>query len=216
MRSDDPHVKVEAIAFDLLTALLDSWTLWNRAAGNDVDGRRWRNEYLRMTYAAGDYRAYDSLVRESAAVAGVRSDAADHLFEGWGTMEPWPEVPDVLASLGLSYRIAVVTNCSSVLAERAVHCLGVTPHVIVAAERAGAYKPDPRPYRLALSELRAPAERVLFVAGSPFDIPGAGGVGMPVAWHNRLRLARPAGVAAPRYELATLDALQRLVRDPAT
>ncbi len=61
MRSDDPQVKVEAIAFDLLTALLDSWTLWNRAAGNDVDGRRWRNEYLRMTYAAGDYRAFPHL-----------------------------------------------------------------------------------------------------------------------------------------------------------
>ena len=38
--------KYDAILFDLLTALLDSWTVWNRAAGSDELGRKWRAEYL--------------------------------------------------------------------------------------------------------------------------------------------------------------------------
>src|ERR1700752_2688663 len=39
-----------AVLFDLLTALLDSWTTWNAAAGSEPRGRAWRAEYLRMTY----------------------------------------------------------------------------------------------------------------------------------------------------------------------
>ena len=31
--------------------------------------------------------------------------------------------------------------------------------------------------------------RVLFVAGSASDVPGAAGVGMDVVWHNRAKLA---------------------------
>lgn len=35
-----------AVLFDLLTALLDSWTVWNTAAGSEAAGRAWRAEYL--------------------------------------------------------------------------------------------------------------------------------------------------------------------------
>ena len=48
--SPDPHPRYpKAVLFDLLTALLDSWTLWNRSAGSEQAGRAWRAEYLRLT-----------------------------------------------------------------------------------------------------------------------------------------------------------------------
>ena len=207
-----PRVAVDAILFDLLTALLDSWTLWNVAAGNAADGRRWRQQYLEITYAAGAYRPYDALVTESASAAGLAPEVARVLLDRWDQMEAWPEVGSVLGCLGASVRLGVVTNCSNALAERAVRRLGCTVDVVVAAERAGAYKPDPRPYRLAIAELGLPPSRVLFVAGSPYDIPGAGGVGMPVVWHNRLRLTRPVGIDEPLAEISTLEQLPLLVR----
>ena len=74
-----------------------------------------------------------------------------------------------------------------------VAALGSPFAVVVSAERAGAYKPDPRPYQLALDELGLPAERVLFVAGSSHDVVGAVGMGMPVVWVNRLGLPTPPG-----------------------
>jgi FMN phosphatase YigB (HAD superfamily) len=78
--------------------------------------------------------------------------------------------------------------------------------VVVTAESAGAYKPRPEPYRLALDALGLPADRVLFVAGSRYDIPGAGGVGMPVWWHNRIGM--PLGdLPAPLAEHRTLTPL---------
>ena len=74
--------------------------------------------------------------------------------------------------------------------------LGDVMNVVVSAERAGAYKPDPRPYRLALDELGVEAGRVLFVAGSPGDIIGATGLGMPVFWHNRFGLVNDVAAAS--------------------
>lgn len=61
----------DAVLFDLLTALLDSWTLWNAVAGNEQAGRRWRAEYLRITYATGRYWPYEELVGNAAEAIGL-------------------------------------------------------------------------------------------------------------------------------------------------
>jgi 2-haloacid dehalogenase len=54
------EARPKAVLFDLLTALMDSWTLWDSIAENLEDGRRWRAEYLKITYAEGRYRALRS------------------------------------------------------------------------------------------------------------------------------------------------------------
>ncbi|HTE70269.1 MAG TPA: haloacid dehalogenase, partial [Actinomycetes bacterium] len=45
-----------AVLFDLLTGLLDSWSLWDAVARDEGTGRRWRTAYLRRMYAVGRYR----------------------------------------------------------------------------------------------------------------------------------------------------------------
>src|SRR5687768_1235320 len=55
-----------AVLFDLLTGLLDSWSLWDAVARDEGIGRRWRTAYLRRMYAAGRYRPYQELVAEAA------------------------------------------------------------------------------------------------------------------------------------------------------
>jgi 2-haloacid dehalogenase len=42
-------MKYDAVVFDLLTALIDSWTLWNKVAGSADDGMKWRRRYLEIT-----------------------------------------------------------------------------------------------------------------------------------------------------------------------
>jgi len=68
--SPRPERTFDAILFDLLTALLDSWTLWNIVAGSPENGRKWRVAYLRRTYETGAYRRYETLVAEAAAEVG--------------------------------------------------------------------------------------------------------------------------------------------------
>lgn len=189
-----PPFDVEAVCFDLLTALLDSWTLWDTVAadgGYPGQGRRWRDAYLGLTSTAGDYRPYERIIAEAAREAGLPDELAGRLLACWRTVRPWPEVPAMLRTLRLP--LAVATNCSEALARDAVAAVGHPFVVVATAERAGAYKPDPRPYRLALAELGLPPEQVLFVAGSPFDVGGALRAGMPVVWANRLGLSLPPG-----------------------
>jgi 2-haloacid dehalogenase len=115
----------------------------------------------------------------------------------WDDLRPWPEASQVLASLG-RYKMGVVTNCSEVLGHRAAKQVGIPFPVVVSAERAVAYKPNPEPYRLALMELDLPPERVLYVAGSPYDIAGASEIGLKVFWHNRAGLAAPGDFRASK------------------
>ncbi len=201
-----------AVLFDLLTALIDSWTLWDAVAGSGADssradGRRWRSAYLRMTYAAGRYRRYEDLVCEAAVEVGLPGDLADHLAARYAELAPWPEVPAVLAALRGAVPLGIVTNCSEALGRVAAACTGSAFATIVTAERAGFYKPDPRPYRLALDELGVAAEDCLFVAGSAYDLFGAAAVGLPVFWHDRIGMAMPPEAPPPRWHERTLHSL---------
>ena len=197
----------DAVIFDLLTALIDSWTLWNALAGSAEDGLKWRRRYLEITYGCGAYRPYESLVREAARDVGLPQTVGDELERRWDELAPWPEARAVLAKLPAP--LAVATNCSVRLGERAAARVGVPFKVVVTAESAGFYKPRPEPYRAVLAALGTAPERTLFVAGSAADVPGAKGVGMAVYWHNRIGLP-PRDEGKPDYLEATLDKLAHL------
>jgi 2-haloacid dehalogenase len=191
--------RFDAVAFDLLTALLDSWSLYTRVAGDEALGRTWRLASLRRVTAQGSYRSYEEILAEAAAEAGVPVKQRDELVARWGELKPWPETPSVLQQLS-GQRLALVTNCSQRLAEIAAAATGGRFELVMSAERSGAYKADPRAYQAALDSLRLPASRVLFVAGSAHDVPGASRVGMPVYWANRQRLPVPDGSPPPLFD----------------
>jgi len=203
---DSAAGRFEAIAFDLLTALIDSWSLYARVTGTEEMGRAWRLASLRRVTSQGSYRSYEEILLDAAADAGVPAEKRDELVARWGELKPWPEAPGVLEALA-GRRLAIVTNCSQRLADIAAGVTGGRFELVMSAERAGAYKIDPRAYQAALGALRLPADRVLFVAGSAHDVPGASRVGMQVYWSNRQRLAVPRGSPSP---LADEPDLRRL------
>ncbi|MDP8923617.1 MAG: HAD-IA family hydrolase [Chloroflexota bacterium] len=179
--------------------------------GDDRLGREWRRAPLRLITEAGDYVPYEEMVYRAADEVGVPRARADELLSRWGELRPWPDVPDVLARLR-GRRLAIVTNTSQRLAEIAAAATGGRFEVVMSAERAGAYKTDPRAYGAGLAALGLPAERVLFVAGSAHDVPGASAVGMPVYWANRQRLPLPPGAPAPLVDAPDLTGLPDLLR----
>jgi len=198
----------EAVLFDLFTALLDSQPLWRDAAGSDSAGTQWREATSGLAYAAGPYRPFAELVAEAAPLAGVPPARTKALLRGMAKRaEPWPEAPRVLERLRKRVRIGVVTNCSEELGRSAAGRVGAAFDTVVTAESAGAYKRRPEPYRLALERFGVEPREALFVAGTPGDIDGARGVGMDVAWHNRLQLA----VGEREPPLAELDSLEPLL-----
>jgi 2-haloacid dehalogenase len=196
-----------AVLFDLLTALLDSWTVWNSVAGSETRGVAWRAEYLRLTYGCGAYVPYERLVRAAARTAGLPDAAADALEERWPELAAWDGAQAALDILRGRTKLAVVTNCSERLGMLAAGRLNIPWDCVVTAEAAGYYKPDPRPYRLALARMDVPATEAAFVAGSGYDLFGASAVGLRIYWHNRVGLTRPDGAPPAHFESPSLDHL---------
>jgi 2-haloacid dehalogenase len=203
----------DAVLFDLFSGLLDSQPAYDEVAGSAALGSRWRSEHSRLAYSVGDYRPHDGLVAEAAERIGLSPDRAPALVARLGELRPWPEAPAVLARLRATVKIGLVTNCSHEVGRRAAAQVGVPFDVVVTAEVAGAYKPRPEPYRLALEALALDAARTLFVAGSPDDIAGADRVGMPVYWHNRRGLDL-GDRARPLVEHTSLAPLPDMLTGP--
>src|SRR5262252_3446991 len=91
--------RYDAVLFDLLTALIDSWTLWNEVAGSAEAGLRWRARYLELTYQAGAYVPYEELVARAATETALPADRAAALVRRWGELPPWPETHAIVAEL---------------------------------------------------------------------------------------------------------------------
>src|SRR5246127_3535556 len=185
--------RYDAVLFDLLTGLLDSWSLWNEVAGDAESGRGWRSEYLDITYRTGAYRPYETLVAEAAVNVGLDAALAQQLSDRYGDLRPWPGVVETLA---------------------APANVGVERDTIVTAEAAVYYKPHPRPYRMGVSALGAEPERCLFVAGSAFDLVGTAKVGLPTFWHDRAGMNLPPGTPPPLLRSRTIEPLVEFVAGP--
>lgn len=196
--------RYDAVIFDLLTALIDSWTLWNDVAGSNDDGMRWRQAYLRLTYGAGAYRPYETIVAEAAAAAGIGPEKPDALVRRWHELQPWPEAVSIVETLPGRAKLGVVINCSIAMGRAAAAQVSSAFDVVMTAEEAGFYKPRSEPYAATLAAMDIAPRRVLFVAGSAADVPGAMALGMSVYWHNRIGVKAEA---EPLYHERSLDRL---------
>ena len=204
---------MRAVLFDLLSALLDSWTLWDDIAGGEGPGRRWRLEYLRRTYRTGAYVPYLDLVADAAEAVGLPRRLAGRLEARWDEHAPWAGAGTALREMAGERPLGVVTNCSDELGRRAAELVGAPFSAVVTAESAGVYKPDRRIYLAGVEALGARVDDILYVAGSPHDVVGAHAVGLRVAWHNPARLAGGAAERAAEWvvrEPAELTPLPRL------
>ncbi|KAF4816182.1 (S)-2-haloacid dehalogenase 4A [Colletotrichum tropicale] len=212
-----PPFTPKAIVFDLLTALLDSWTVWDASTptGTAAEGRKWRERYLELTFGQGAYAPYAALVTQAADDVNLPRSAPEALIRDWPNLAAWPEVGDVLSRLRKKeYKLGVVTNCSVEegdiavrIAEKAATENGQTNFrfdTAITAEESGFYKPVLQAYHSILPELGVSAGEVLFVAGSNGDVEGATEAGFKVVWHNKIGLPKK-GHAAPLRESRTLD-----------
>lgn len=198
---------MRVLLFDLLSALLDSWSLWDDIAGGGGPGRKWRMEYLKRTYATGAYVPYPDLVADAAESVGLPRALAGRLEARWDELAPWPGAGTVLRELARDLPLGVVTNCSDALGHRAADLVGAPFRTVVTAESAGFYKPDPRIYAAGAEAMSAHPDEVLFIAGSPLDVVGARATGLRVVWHNPLKLA---GGDAETHAAAVIRSLGEL------
>jgi putative hydrolase of the HAD superfamily len=121
---------------------------------------------------------------------------------------------DRLAARGL--RLAIVSNGKEASRRALASGLGLDRRVqtVVSSERAGARKPDARPFLLAAEELGVPPQRCWFVGDHPVnDIAGAHAAGMRAIWLRGFH-AWPAELQA-HTTIAALADLEALIPAPS-
>lgn len=111
------------------------------------------------------------------------SQLARELFDRFAEADLWQVYPDVIAPLsrwrGAGLRLAVVSNFDQRL-HGLLQALGLAELLesVVVSSAAGAAKPSPRPFELALDGLGISAGQAWHVGDSPEDVAGARAAGI--------------------------------------
>ncbi len=211
--------QIDPTAFDVLTfdcyGTLIDWetgllTALRAQLGDavaDVGDDELLEEYAGIEHAAQvPYQRYRDVLAQALAELGRRHGVApdERRCAAFGASVPdWPAFPDsseALARLQTRYRLIPITNCDDDLFAGSAARLGITFDDVVTAQEAGAYKPDERPFRIALDRAGVPQDRVLHVAQSLWhDHVTAQRLGLTSVWINR-RAGRSGGGATPPAE----------------
>jgi 2-haloacid dehalogenase len=161
-------------------------------------------------------KVLESVVRQFGDELGFTPTDAEtrSLPESLRTWRPWPDTVSALRHLKTHYRLAILSNVDDDLFGATRPQLEVEFDEVITAQQAQAYKPSLKLFELALTRIKAPADRVLHVGQSIYhDVIPAQALGLATVWVNRL--SARAGVGAVRVAEArpdlTVSSLEELV-----
>ena len=118
------------------------------------------------------------------------------------TMPAYLEAPGALESLrARGLRLGVLAQNPGAAADSVLRFAGLRDRfeLVLGAQDSGAYKPDPRPYRMALEQTGAPADEVAFISTFWWDVAGAKRAGLPTGWVARRERSLVDSVPPPDY-----------------
>jgi 2-haloacid dehalogenase len=108
------------------------------------------------------------------------------VVEALARLDAYPDAADAIAAVrDTGARAAILTNGSAANTRTLLERNGLEVDLVVTTEEAGAYKPDPRPYRLLCERLDLPSEQVTLVAAHAWDCFGAREAGLGTVWIPR-------------------------------
>jgi 2-haloacid dehalogenase len=119
----------------------------------------------------------------------VPAEARDGLLAAYRTMDAYPEVAEVLASLkGRGARLAILSNGDPDMLDDAVRGakLGNLFDAVLSVTAAGIFKPAPAVYRLATERFGCTPGDISFQSSNRWDIAGAKAFGFHCVWINRV------------------------------
>jgi 2-haloacid dehalogenase len=218
---------IEACVFDAYGTLFDYASAASRcrdALGDRIDRLTalWRDKQVQYTW----WRATHGKHADFWQVTG---DALDYAMETLGisdailrkrlmelylALDPFPEVPDLLARLKRTgMRMAILSNGTPWMIDALVEHAGLTGifEALLSVEEVGVFKPHPRVYQLAVDRLGAPARSIAFLSSNGWDAHGASSFGMRVVWCNRYGQKRERLPGTPDCSVTSLAELPLLL-----
>jgi 2-haloacid dehalogenase len=222
-----PLPGIKACVFDAYGTLFDFASAargCRDVLGDDIDrlSALWRDKQLQYTWlraAQGLHADFwqvtgDALDFALATLGLDRPELRERLMALYLTLDPFPEVPEVLHTLktaGLT--VAILSNGSPRMLDAAVKAakLEALIDAVLSVEEVGVYKPHPKVYQLAVDRLGLPASAIAFQSSNAWDAHAASAFGMRVVWCNRYGQRRERLPGSPDREVRSLAELPALV-----
>ncbi len=190
------------LAFDVYGTLIDTAGVVDRLRALGVEDApgfsdAWRQKQLEYAFrraAMGAYEDFTACTRHAldhaCALRGVElpPDRRDDLMALYLRLPPFPEVEGALSALGRAgYPLYAFSNGPRRDLERLLGHGGLAGHFVdlVSVDEVGSFKPDPRVYRHMLKRVGRTPGRTWLVSSNPFDLVGAGNLGLRTAWVRR-------------------------------
>ncbi|MGD8207928.1 MAG: HAD family hydrolase [Thiohalocapsa sp.] len=149
--------------------------------------------------------AMRALMTEFGYPAALADEAMALFRSRRNQVQPYAEVAAALARLRRRYRLVAVTNGNAEVDETPLRgCF----HRSLTAADAGAAKPDPALFRLAMDWAGVDAGQTLHVGDDPLrDVEAARRLGLHAVWVNRRGACWPAELAPPEHEVVDFGQL---------
>jgi 2-haloacid dehalogenase len=190
--------ELRALVFDVFgtlvdwrSSVVDAATEAGRRAGVSADWPAvtddWRREYppaLARARNEPSWRDLDALQRETLDDVltrhGLDLPAAERevLVQAWRRLRPWPDTVAGMDRLRGGFITATLSNGHVALLADLVRFGGWRVDVVLSAELAASYKPDPAVYLRGAQLLGRAPEEVGMVAAHAGDLEAAAGVGL--------------------------------------
>lgn len=221
---------IKACVFDAYGTLFDFGAAARKCRdvlGDDIDRLTvlWRDKQLQYTWlraAQGRHADFWQVTGDaldfSLETLGIKGPGLrERLMALYLTLDPFPEVPEVLRRLrSAGMRTAILSNGSPKMLDSVVEAakLGTLLDAILSVEEVGVYKPHPKVYQLAVDRLGVPASAISFQSSNAWDAYAASAFGMRVVWCNRYRQRSERLPGAPNLEIQSLAELPTLIGGP--
>ena len=174
--------------------------------------RTLENRYVDFWQVTGDALDF-ALESLDLATPSLRERLMD-LYLG---LEPFPEVPSVLATLRKAgFKTAILSNGSPAMLDTLVKRAGLEAmfDAVLSVDAVKVFKTHPKGYQYALSSLGLEARAISFQSSNAWDAHGASDFGMRVVWCNRYGQRRERLPGRPDFEVRTLAELPALLARP--
>jgi len=218
---------VQACVFDAYGTLFDFAAAARKSRdvlGDDIDRLTalWRDKQLQYTWLRAAQERHvdfwqvtgDALDFALETMGLKKPGLRDRLMSLYLTLDPFPEVPNVLRKLKTAgMRTAILSNGSPAMLDAAVKAARLEPllDAVLSVEEVGVYKPHPKVYQLAVDRLAIPASAICYQSSNAWDAYAASAFGMQVVWCNRYGQRRERLPGSPDREIGSLTQLPALV-----
>ena len=232
IENPDDRLAVEALVFDAYGTLFDVQSVASTAEAlfpkrGAALAQIWRGKQLEYSWLQSlmqtaarpreDFAAVTAHALDYAAEAlglALSAAARHRLLDAYLDLSPFPDAEPTLSRLAPRPRLILSNGTRAMLAPLAA-ATGLARHLdaILSVDDAGAYKPSPRVYQLAVDELKRPPARIGFVSSNGWDAIGAKAFGFAVFWINRNKLPLDRHGPRPDRIVGSLSELPGLLAD---